>query len=397
MKKHPIGTLVILLLVATLTQISTDMYIPSLPAIAHHFHVSIGASQATMSLFILGVAITGLVYGYLSEIIGRRSTLIIGIVLGTAGSILCLFAYNIGMLQLGRFVQGCGLGACSALWRSVFRDTYSGSELARVTSYLTSFVLVSVILAPFIGGYIEEYSIWQTTFIVLSAWSLLVLAVVAVKLKETGQHHGKHRANVKFMLSTYGELLRSRNFMGFTVCSLLSYGGLFTWLTAGPVVLIKGAGITPVLFGWLTTLTGIAMAIGGAVNGKFVTRMGSVKMMKIGWGIMAVAGVFMLLGYYTWGVNVPTVLMPSIIFIFGSTLTFANAFAKAFADIGHIAGYGGGLYSTVQLMGGALFSAILSHLSTINQLPMGLLFIASGALSWVVFKTVVPMPRHCKR
>ena len=390
MKKHPIMTLAIILLVGTLTQICTDMYIPSLPAIAQHFHVSVGASQATMSLFILGVAVTGLIYGYLSEIIGRRSTLIIGILVGTAGALLCLFAQSIGALQLGRFIQGCGLGACSALWRSIFRDTYSGDELARVTSYLINFVLISVVAAPFIGGYIEEYSSWQTTFIVLSAWSLLVLAIVAIKFKETGQHHGKHRANIKFMLSTYGELLRCRSFMGFTVCSLLSYGGLFTWLTSGPVVLIKGAGIAPVFFGWLTILTGLSMAIGGTVNGKLVKRVGSTKMMKIGWSIMAVAGALMILGYYPWGENVTTVLIPAIIFIFGSTLTFANAFAKAFENIGHIAGYGGGLYSAVQLLGGAIFAAILSHLSTTNQLPMGALFMASGVLSWVVFKAVVP-------
>ncbi len=390
MKKHPLGILLIILLVATLTQISTDMYIPSLPGIAHHFHVSVGASQATMSLFILGVAITGLIFGYLSEIIGRRSTIVIGILIGIVGALICLFAPSIGILQLGRFVQGCGLGACSALWRSIFRDTYSGDELARVGSYLANFVLVSVVLAPFIGGYIEQYTSWRVTFIVLSAWSVIVLGMVVFLFKETGRHHGKHRAGLKFMLKTYGELIRCRHFMGFTFCSFLSYGGLFAWLTSGPVVLIKGAGISPVLFGWLSIITGAAMAAGGMVNGKLVKRVGSRNMMQRGWGIMVVAGILMAGGYYLWGIDVYTVLIPAVVFIFGSTLTFANAFSNAFANIGHIAGYGGGLYSTIQLIGGAVFSAILSHLSTTNQLPMAWLFVASAMLSWVVYKAVVP-------
>lgn len=390
MKKHSFSILLIILLVGTLTQISTDMYIPSLPAIAHHFHTPIGASQLTMSLFIFGVALSGLFYGYLSEVIGRRLTLLIGIAIAIAGALICLFASSIHMLQVGRFIQGCGLGATSALWRSIFRDTYAGDELAKMGSYLANVVLISVILAPFIGGYIQQYANWHMVFAVLTGWSLLVLAIIFLTFKETGQHHSKQRAKPKFMLKTYGELLRNRNFMGYTLCSFLSYGGLFTWLTAGPVVLIKGVGISPVLFGWLSIITGAAMALSGTVNGKLVKQVGSRKMMQIGWAIMTIAGALMMGGYYLWGIDLYTVLVPSVVFIFGSILTFVNVFSNAFEGIGHIAGYGGGLYSSIQLIGGAVFAAILSHLSTSNQLPMSLLFMGSGILAWVVFKTIVP-------
>jgi len=132
------------------------------------------------------------------------------------------------------------------------------------------------------------------------------------------------------------------------------------------------------------------MAIGGTVNGKFVKKLGSRQMMKIGWSIMGVAGILTVAGYYLWGMDLYTVLVPAVIFIFGSTLTFANAFSNAFAEIGHIAGYGGGLYSTVQLIGGAVFSGVLSHLSTSSQLPMGILFFASALLSWVAYQAIVP-------
>ena len=390
MKKNQMSILVIILLVGTLTQICTDMYIPSLAAIAKHFQVSVGSSQATMSLFILGVGLTSLIYGPLSEIMGRRGALTIGILIAILGALICFFSPNIRTLQLGRFIQGCGLGSCAALWRSIFRDTYSGDELARIGSYFTNFVLLSVILAPFIGGYIEQYTNWRVTFIVLSAWSFIVLAAVVFVFQETGAHHGKHRSSPKFILSAYGELLRCRNFMGFLACSFLSYGGLFAWLTAGPIVLIKDVGITPVFFGWLSIITALAMGGAGTLNGKIVKKVGSKYMIQVGLGIMTIAGILILLGYFLWGVNLYDVFIPCMIFIFGSTLVFSNAFSNAFANIGHIAGYGGGLYAGIQLAGGALFSAILSHLNTTNQLPMGLLFIASGLLAWITFKIVIP-------
>ena len=332
MKKHNIKTLLIILMVGTLTQICTDMYLPSLPSIATYFHASTGQAQFTMTLLMLGVALSGLFYGPVSEIIGRRWTLIIGILIATVGSVICFFSYDIITLQIGRFIQGCGLGACSSLWRSILKDTYTGDELASISSYFSNFILLSVILAPFIGGYIEQYTRWQMTFVVLIIWSLIVLTMVWFIFKETGQHHGKHRSNLKFMLSAYKELFTSRSFMGFSFCSFLSFGGLFSWLTAGPVVLIKGAGISPVIFGWLSIITGIAMALGATVNGKLVRSIGSIVMMKIGWAIMSFAGVIMLINYYWWGINVYAILIPALIFIFGSSLTFANAFANFFIE-----------------------------------------------------------------
>lgn len=388
MKKHNTIILVIILAVGTLTQVCTDMYTPSLPAIAHYFHADVGQAQFTMTALMLGMTLTCLLYGPLSEVIGRRLTLILGIFIAIVGAAICLFAHSITILQLGRFIQGCGLGACSTLWRSIFRDTYSGDELASVSSYLTNFILLSVVLAPIMGGYFEQYFNWQTTFIVLLAWSVIVLAMVAFLFKETGQHHGKHRLNIKFIVSTYRELLTTRSFMGFTFCSLLTFGGLFAWLTAGSVVLIKGAGMQPVSFGWLSIITGLAMALGGTLNGKFVKQIGSRIMMQWGWALMTLAGTLLFSGYYVFGITVWSVLAPAVIFIFGSTLVFANAFSNAFLDIGHIAGYGGALYSGIQLMGGVVFSAILSHLNASNPVPMAGMFIASGVLAWMVYKFV---------
>ena len=270
--KHKISFIVIIILIATLTQISTDIYTPSLPSVAYLLHGTLGQAQMTMTWFIFGVAITSLIYGPISEGIGRRWTMVIGNVIAMLGVIICLLADNIHALQIGRLIQGIGLGACAALWRSIFRDTYSGEQMAKVSSYLVNVIILSVILAPFLGGYFQQYLGWKASFMFILAWIIIISLVILFAYKETGQHHTKHRLKLSFIRNAYLELLTSRIFMGYCLCVFLTYGGLFTWITAGPVVLIHGSGVEPVVFGGLMIFTGIAMALGSTFNGKLVKK-----------------------------------------------------------------------------------------------------------------------------
>ncbi len=387
--KKIITTLAIIALIVTLPQIATDMYTPSLPAIAKYLHTTLGQAQLTMAFFIAGIAISSLIYGPISEVIGRRWTIILGIIIAIIGTIFCLSAQNIHVLQAGRFIQGCGLGACAALWRPVFRDTFSGEALARIGSYFVIILTVSVMISPFIGGYFEQYLGWRSTFIFLFCWMIIVLLLLLSIFKETSQHHGKHRLSFKFVFQSYAELLGNRVFMGFSLMSFLAYGGLITWLTAGPVVLIHGAGISPVAYGYLMILSGIGTGMGGFVNGKLTKKISLPSIVFIGMSLMTLSGIIMLLSYYMFGLNIYVVIIPAIIFTFSSTFIFINCFALGFENVGHIAGYAGSLYACIQLLGGVLFSAILGALNTNSPISMGSIFLLSGMMTFLTYKTIV--------
>lgn len=389
MTQHNKLILLIIVLSATLMQISTDIYTPSLPSIAHGLNTTLGQAQLTISWFMIGIAITTLLYGPISEVIGRRWTITIGNCIAIGGTLLCLNALNIEMLQVGRLIQGIGLGAAAALWRSIFRDTYSGPTMAKVGSYLTNIIIASVIAAPFLGGYLEQYLGWRYTFIFLLCWIIIVTLIITFLFKESGQHHGKHRLNFKFIWKAYGELLSSRQFMGLSLCVSLSYGGLFSWITASPVILIHGHNILPVIFGYLMILTGIAMAVGGLINGKLVHKFNTEALLTFGWSLMLIAGILLVMSKYIWGITIYDIMIPGMIFIFGNSFIFPNAVAAAFTPFGHIAGYAGSLYSGIQILGGVVFSAYLSHLNTSSQLPMAGMFIASAIFSWIGFKLIV--------
>jgi DHA1 family bicyclomycin/chloramphenicol resistance-like MFS transporter/DHA1 family 2-module integral membrane pump EmrD-like MFS transporter len=393
MKSNLILFLVIVL-AACLSGVSSDIYIPSLPAIADDLKTTIEEVQWTLAIFMLGLSISQLVYGPISDGVGRRRPLIIGLLIITAGSFVCFYAPSIEVLLFGRFIQGLGAGAGASLWRAIFRDSFNGAELARYGGYLSIVIPFIVPAAPTLGGYLQTYFGWRSSFLFLILYALVTMLMVFVLFKETSIHHHKERLTKKFFAHAFGQLLSSRVFVGYTICTFLSYGAFFAWFTAGPVLLIKIVGISPIEFGWITLLGGGgSMVLAGLVNGKMVVKFGSHFMLRMGWALMFMAGALMIALKFIYGMNTVVIVAPVILFYFGSTLIWPNIFAGAFAPFGKIAGYAGSLYSFMQLGGGAVVSALVSYLPETDQVPLASIFMICSTLSWIVFELVV-MPKN---
>ena len=137
-----------IVLIATLAQFATDIYLPSLPGIADVFGVTIGASQLSISSYMLTLTVTQLFWGPASDKLGRKPALYWGLGIGLVGSILCASASSISMLIGGRFIQGIGNGAAAGLFRAILRDLYTGPALAKVGSYLSNLLVLTLMAAP---------------------------------------------------------------------------------------------------------------------------------------------------------------------------------------------------------------------------------------------------------
>jgi len=379
----------VLVLAVCLTQFASDIYAPSLPAIALGLHTSISLSQKSLAIFLFGVAFSELIYGPLSEGIGRKIPIVMGLIIMLMGSILCSLATSIDMLITGRLIQGFGAGACAALWRSIFRDVFVGDDLAKYGSYLVIFIMFIVPAAPALGGYLQEYFGWRASFIFMTAYTLLALVLIIYGLTETNSYQDHKKLTVSFITQHYWIMLSSPIFMGITFCAFLGYGAFFSWFTVGPVLLIHQLGLSPVVFGWITCLGGGgAYALAGWLNGRFVKKFGMHKMLRVGFFIMLLSGIFMWLGYRYFGVNLYSIVIPVILFYFGTTLLWPNAYAIAFTPFGHIAGYAGALYGFMQLCGGAVISSLVSYLPSDNQRPLALIIIITSMMGWIVFEKV---------
>lgn len=356
-------------------------------------HTSVGQAQFSLTIFMIGLAFSQLIYGPISEGVGRRIPLIAGLLIFICGSLLSILATDIKFLILGRLVQGLGAGACASLWRSIFRDVYHGDELSKYGSWLSVIVTFFVPAVPVLGGYFQKYISWQANFGFLIFYSVVALLLITYMFKEASQHHHPERLKSQFILQAFKQLLTSPIFMGYTLAVFFCYGAFFSWFAVAPILLIKHVGLSPVEFGWVSFVIGAgAMGLAGAINGKVIKRFGGKFMLRFGWATMFASGCLLLIGYGIFGVNLYAITLPVFFFYFGVTFIWPNAFAGAFTPFGTIAGYAGSLYSFMQLGGGALIGNITAWLPASSPLPLAVIFIISPILAWLSYEGLVNRP-----
>lgn len=384
--------MLMVVLIACATKIASDIYTPSLMIMTQQLPgASVNTMQLSFPVFLFGVAMAQLVFGPLSEAIGRKRPLLIGLAIMGVGSVLCATAPSIQALLIGRGVQGCGAGALYALWRAILRDVFHGEDLAKRSASLFVIIMGFGSLAPVLGGYLVLID-WRSNFWFMLAYVLITSALVWKGYEESNVHYRQDKLQWSYIKTTYAGLLADPIFIGLAGCMFLSFSSVFVWLLVAPVLLMQKCHLSSVWFGWsVAAVAMVGFACGALINNRCVSHVGMPTMMLVGWSVMLVAGAAMLLGFYLLGVTLWAILPPVVVFYIGSTMVWPNAFAIAFTPYGHIAGYAGSLYGVIQLGGGALIGALVTQFPDIDQRPMGVLMIVatSGAL-WLYRYWICP-------
>lgn len=383
---HGIGLLFITLLVSSLGQVTSDLYLPSLPSMAKSLSVDINWVQFTIAIYMVGFCISQLIYGPWSDAIGRRSPMLIGLFINFLGSLICWSSPNIYLLLLGRFIQGLGVGAGYSLARPMLRDLFEKETLAFYNSYLAISTVVILTIAPILGGYIQQYAGWRYNFLFLSIYGFLILYFFYLKTPETSKFHHQDNLKLNVILVNAKTLLKSPIFLRFSLCPLLAYAGILAWITEVPIVLQEKVGLTPVQFGWIYMFSGIGFAIGGFLNMKFVITLGIERMMNLGFLSQLIAGMLMLTFYLLGYINTTVIIIPILIFMMGSSLVFPNSSAGALTPFPKIAGTAGALFGFMQILGGAGASSLVALSHDQNQLPIAIAFIITALLSILIFR-----------
>jgi DHA1 family bicyclomycin/chloramphenicol resistance-like MFS transporter/DHA1 family 2-module integral membrane pump EmrD-like MFS transporter len=248
--------------------------------------------------------------------------------------------------------------------------------------------------APFFGGYLETYANWRFSFGLLIFYTLVVGLLIRFILRETNLHHDKSRLDLAFIYQSFLKVLRSPIFMGYALCVFLVYGAFFSWFTIGPVLLVKYCGLSATEFGSFNLiLGGSAMTAGSLFNGKMVRKLGQAGMLTLGLSLIMSSGISLFFCQYLYGASAFAILACIFIFLFGVTLVWPNAFAGAFEPFGSIAGYASGLYSCMQLGGGAVVSWLSTLLPTNSPYTLPSVFILSSLTAWLTLQLLVKKAR----
>lgn len=244
----------VVLLLMILLQTTTNQYIPSLPAITEYFHSTVESIQLTLSLFMLGLCFSHLIYGPLSDKIGRRPPLMLGIGVSILGSLCCFLAPSVLVLMLGRFLQGFGIGCCNSVGRSLVRDLFTDRILAKIGSYVGVISIFILAVSPTFGGYIQEHAGWRANFLFLFVFGIIVWILAVLVLPETNKNLNPNALRIRVMTRNYLILLKSRVFLGYTLCACFACAGIVSYLTIAPFLFQNVLGLTPLEFGQLTFL-----------------------------------------------------------------------------------------------------------------------------------------------
>ena len=388
-RPDPAGRSVTLLLVllTALGPISTDLYLPSLPAMRDAFAVDTGAIQLTLSVYMVAFAAAQLIYGPLSDRFGRRGPLIAGTALYFAASILCLVAPSIEWLILGRFLQGVGGCAGQVIARAVVRDVHGRERAGPVLAKIAFAMGFAPAVGPAIGGMLTDAFGWQACFWALSLAGGAALVGVFALLEETNRHPDPDPAGPVRMARTFASLLRHRQFTGYALAATFSYAGLFAWISGSSFVFIEIFGLAPDLYGYCFASVVVGFMTGAQIASRLTV--GPVRAVRIGAAVNAFGGLAMLgvvLGGYA---GVATILAPMILYMIGMGIVLPSAQAGAVGPFPRRAGAASSLIGAAQYGVAAFVGLAVGHGFNLTPLPMTLGIAGSGVAAFVAWAWLI--------
>jgi len=389
-RRRPDGRLILLLgALAACGPLATDMYLPSLPAIAQSFGVSAAAAAMTLTSFMAGFSIGMLLYGPLSDAYGRRPVLLGGIALFTLASIACWFSYSVGELTLVRFLQALGAGAASVLARAIARDAHEPSDAAKVLSMVAIVTSIGPLLAPLIGGQLLLLGGWRVVFVALTLFGLACGATAWLRVPETWPAEKRESGAVLRSFAAYGRLLRDPLVWGHMLCGGMAFAAMFTYISATPFVYIEYFHVSPQHYGLFFGLNVFGIMLGNFLNTRFIGRVGSLRMVSMASTVSIVASFFVALVCVTgWGGLWS--IVSGLFFVVGVVgLLGANCATDLMYRYPKNAGAAAAVFGATQLGLGAFASVVVGWFPGVSPLGMGCTIGACGALTWIGRSIVV--------
>jgi DHA1 family bicyclomycin/chloramphenicol resistance-like MFS transporter len=260
--------------------LSMDMYLPGLPALTRSLGASASTGQLTLTGAMLGIAAGQLFTGPVSDSLGRRRPLLVGLVGYVVASLACALAPSIWALIALRLIQGMLGGAGVVIARAIVRDLFAGAEAARVFAVLMAVTGMAPVFAPLIGGQVLAITSWRGIFVLLAAIGVPLLVATLLWVPETLPPQNRHGGGLRATVGTFGRLVTDRSFMPAAASTALAYAAMFAYIAGAAFVLEDVYGTSPQTFSLVFAANSAGLVALSQLGGRLVGRYGSDALLR---------------------------------------------------------------------------------------------------------------------
>ncbi|GAB3806612.1 multidrug effflux MFS transporter [Humibacter antri] len=379
------GLIVLLGIVSALGPMTTDMYLPALPQIAHEFSTTEVAVQMTLTGSLLGMAIGQVIFGSLSDAFGRRAPLIIGLIAHTVFSVLSAVAPDIGWLVVFRALQGAGSAAAPAIAMAIVRDISTGRSASTRYSTIMFVATGAPIVAPLIGSALLLYTDWHGIFLIQAVMAAALAITAAIALPET-QSNRRALKQVRF-LTGVRSLGRDRLFVGSTISQAAMMAASFCYISGLSFVAQDWYGVSQQTYGLILAGGAVVMLGMNRISPRLLRSRTPHRVAVIGLtGALVVAGL-MMIAAPTLGLIGVTIT--SWLCIGFQQLVTPNNQAIALHGHQEFAGIAAAIIGASSLVAAAISAPLLGLLGTDNGFNMGLAMFGFYAISLIASAAIV--------
>lgn len=364
-----IRILLVLSLLMGFASISTDLYLPAMPAMGQDLHVHQGMIAWTVSSYLIGFSTGQLIWGPISDRFGRRKPVVTGLLFFIIGSAGCALSGNIWMILFWRVVQAIGACASVTISRAMIRDLYSGTDAARMMSLLMTIMAIAPLIGPMIGGQILIFSGWRSIFWLLVVIGILTLAAV-MTTPETLKDENKSRNTVLNSVMNYFRFANNRTVIASAGIGGFFYGGVYAYIAGSPFAYISYHHLKPQYYGIFFGLNIIGIMVTNMLNNKILNRFGSRKIMIFGGTSLFVSGTLIALGGFSDFGGLFGIVIPMFFYVGMNGFLVANSIAKALENYPANAGSVSALLGAAQYGSGILGTGLTGLFADGTPWPM---------------------------
>lgn len=375
-------------LLMSVVAISIDALLPALGVLGQELGITQpNRVQLVIGCIFGGMSVGQLIAGPLSDAMGRKPVLYVGIALYLVGSVICYFARSFEILLAGRCLQGLGVSGPYVTAVSVVRDKFSGRNMAEVMSLIMMIFIMVPAIAPSLGQAVMHLAGWRAIFILYVGYAITVGLWIALRLEETLPVAHRQPLRQKAFVHGVRTVIGNRTTMIYMLCMGLSFGSFIGYLGASQQIFQGQFGVGEAFslyFG------GLALVLGAAslANSKFVARLGMRYICLRAISIIVIASaIFLAMHFVLPAITLSMFVIYAAILFFAFGLMFGNLNAIAMEPMGDVAGMAAAIVGSASSVLSLVLGSIIGQLYNNTLIPITTGFLVLGALCWLLMKT----------